>query len=110
MKSLLGVVGVGIIAATLFSNPANARPKCVWEGHAWQCWNSANHHQAWRERDYRHHERAELRHDRRRVEHLSNRLDRDLHSGSSAETRYGRHGLRGAERELRMDRRDRSGE
>jgi hypothetical protein len=106
MKSLLGMVGAGIVAAALFSNPADARPTCVWEGHAWRCWNSPNHHQAWRDRDYRHRKRAELRHDRHRVERLRNRLERDIHSGNSAEIRRTHRALRGAERELRMDRRE----
>jgi hypothetical protein len=90
MKLLLGVVGAGIVATALFSNPADARPKCVWQGQAWRCWNSANHDQAWRDRDYRHH-------DWRRAEHLHDRLDRDRYFGSSVETGRNHHESRRGE-------------
>jgi hypothetical protein len=106
MKSLLGMVGAGIVAAALLSNPADARPTCVWEGHAWRCWNSANHHQAWRDRDYRHRKRAELYHDRRRVQRLERKLHRDVHTGSTVLVRRDMRRLDRARQELRQDRRE----
>src|SRR4051812_37975394 len=42
MKFVLTAIGAGVIATAMLSNPADARPKCVWEGHAWRCWNG--HH------------------------------------------------------------------
>src|SRR3954453_350415 len=91
MKLLLGVVSAGIGRTALFTNPADARPKCVWQGQAWQCWNSRNHDHAWHDRDYRHDAwRGDYRHDDwRHAEHMHNRLDRDHYVGSSVET--GRH-------------------
>jgi hypothetical protein len=101
MKSLLAAVGAGAIAVMMLAQPATAAPHCVWKGTYWRCWNGHSWY-----RDY-HHKRAEIRHDRRRVQHLERKLHRDMYSGSSAaEVRRDMHRLNRAHRELQQDRRD----
>jgi len=58
MKFVLTAIGAGIIATAMLSNPAAARPRCVWEGHHWNCWNSHSWHhggQAWHHDRYGRH-------------------------------------------------------
>jgi hypothetical protein len=99
MKSLLAEVGAGVIAVTMLAQPAEAAPRCVWKATYWQCWNGHSWY-----RDYR--KRAEIRHDRRHVEHLERKLSRDMYYGNSAQVARDLHRLDRAHRELRQDRRE----
>ena len=91
MKSLLAAVGAGVIAVTMLAQPADAAPRCAWKGTFWQCWNG----HSW----YRDHHRnfAERRYERRW-------LNRDVHTGNSAEFGRHHHGMRYDRGELRYGR------
>jgi hypothetical protein len=39
MKSLVAAIGAGVVAIAVLGQPANAAPRCAWEGHHWRCWN-----------------------------------------------------------------------
>jgi len=72
MKSGLAAIGAGVVAITMLATPADAAPRCVWKGAFWQCWNG----HSW----YRDRERAEMRHDWHRAQHMGG----DMYYGSSA--------------------------
>jgi hypothetical protein len=103
MKTVVGVFGAGIIAATLLASPANAA--CAWNGYAWHCWNS---HRA----EIRHDrarlrtERADVRYDARRLKHLKHKLNRDIHTGSSSDVARDVRKLRRTTRQTRSDQAD----
>ena len=103
MKTVLGALGAGIIAAALLAGPAEAR--CVSNGSGWHCWHQ-HHHALRMDRARLHRQSAELRHDRRGLRHLQARLHSDSYFGSSAEVRHDRRAMRRVRRELRADRRD----
>jgi hypothetical protein len=105
MKIIPGLAGAALIATALVATPADARPRCVWQGHAWRCWNGPAPHAA-RDRAHMRRKHAEIKRDRRHLRHLKAELRRDVHSGSSSEIRQDRRALNHARRELREDRRD----
>jgi hypothetical protein len=101
---ILGLLGAGVLAATLMSTGADARPHCVWPGNHWRCRDQGLSRGAW-DSGYLHHNRTEAHHDRRRVHRLATELNRDIRSGSStAEIRRDARKLDHAKRELREDR------
>jgi hypothetical protein len=76
MKTLLAVVGAGVVAVAMLTQPADAAPRCAWQGTYWKCWNGHSWY-----RDH-HRDRAEFRHEGRW-------RDRDMHTGNTVE--FGRH-------------------
>jgi hypothetical protein len=102
---ILGLLGVGVVAATLLSTAAEARPLCAWEGNAWHCWNS-NRAEIKADRARLQAERKDVKRDQQRRRQLRAKLHHDMHYGSTAQVVHDVHKLQRTQNRLRRDRRD----
>ena len=103
MKTILGVLGAGLIGTALLASPAEAR--CAWNGYAWHCWNS-HRAEIRADRARLHAEREDVRRDRQRLRHLRAKLQRDMHYGNTAEVARDVRKLQRTHNRLRADLRD----